>query len=236
MISSFSPHIPSDSLEHPDKMGPGKPFRDTVGMVEPPHGPSGLTDFHALTNNFGFDPTLNAEELQAAFDWTKSLFYGPIFVNNLRTEFQRDHALGKRSAAYATLLTTPYQPEEQISKEPLSRVFPPDYLRMYDQIRRAPSVPLPREFGLQEPPTQEIDNAVKAMYSEAILSSNSDLKALVAKTARIVNTTMLDYRTPDDRTKLKQFFSALGQFYAQHFPEFYRKEWPGLYDRYYRVD
>src|SRR5205823_3852613 len=83
MISSFSPHIPSDSLEHPDKMGPGKPFRDTVGMVEPPHGPSGLTDFHALTNNFGFDPTLNAEELQAAFDWTKSYFYGPIFANNV---------------------------------------------------------------------------------------------------------------------------------------------------------
>jgi hypothetical protein len=236
MISSFSPHIPHDSLTYPDKYGAGKPFRDTVGMVPPPTGPTGLNNFHAITNNFGFDPTLNREELAAAFDWTKSYFYGPTFVNTLRAQLDQDRALGKRSDAYATLLTTPYRPEEAVLKEPMAAVFPPDYLRVYEAIRRTHAPPLPREFGLREPPTNELNSAEKAMYSEAIMSNQVQLRELVRRTARIVNTTLLNFRDPDDGEKLRRYFAAVGEFYRRYFPRFYAQEWPGLYERYYRVD
>jgi hypothetical protein len=236
MISSFSPHIPLEFLSQPDKMGPGKPYGETVGMALPPKGPTGLSGFKAITNNFGFDPTLSPEQLEAAFDWTKSFFYGPIFSNTIRSNVQRDKALGKRSDAYAKVFVLPYEPEEGLLDEPMSAVFPPDYLRVYDQIRAAPAPPLPREFGLQEPPTAELDKAVKAMYSEAIFNAKVDLPALVKKTAGIVNSTMLSFKTPGDREKLKRFFAALGDFYRRHYPEFHRREWPELYEKYYRVD
>lgn len=236
MVSSFSPHIPRESVEQPDKFGKDQPFRDTVGMALPPRGPTGLTGFRALTNNFGFDPTLNREELQAAFDWTKSLFYGDIFGNQIRSNLQRDRILGKRSAAYATVLTTPYEPEGELLPEPMSSVFPADYLRVYERIRKSPAPPLPRGFGLREPPITDLDAAVKAMYSEAILSKDADLEALVRKTAAIVNNTMLSFRGEGDREKLGRFYAALGDFYRQNFPRFHRQEWPELYERYYRVD
>jgi hypothetical protein len=236
MISSFSPHIPQASLATPDKFGPGKPFRDTVGMAPPPVGPTGLSGFQAITNNFGFDPTLSPEQLEAAFNWTKSHFYGPIFVNTLRAAIQRDQVLGKPSTAYATLLCTPYEPEEKLLGRPLSEVFPADYLRTYDAIRRSHAPPLPREFGLQEPPTNDFNDAVRAMYSEAITSATVDLPALVRRTATIANRTMLRFRVPDDRAKLRRYYWALGEFYRRHYPEFYRREWGPLYARYYRVE
>jgi hypothetical protein len=253
MISSFAPHIPMASLATPDKFGADKPYGETVGMAVPPVGPTGLSGFQAITNNFGFDPTLTPEQLEAAFDWTKSYFYGPIFVNNLRAAIQRDRVLGKRSTAYATLLTTPYRPEAGEPRSghaadsgggrapglldtPMERIFPPDYLRVYGAIRRSHAPPLPREFGLQEPPTNDFNNAVQAMYSEAITSAQVDLRALVRKTAAITNATMLKFRTPDDRGKLRRYYAALGEFYQRYFPEFYHREWPQLYERYYRVD
>jgi len=109
-------------------------------------------------------------------------------------------------------------------------------MRVYDEIRHAPAPPLPREFGLQEPPSNDFNDATKAMYSEAITSEHVDLPALIKKTAAITNATMLHFRTPGDRGKLKRYFSALGEFYRRHFPAFYAKDWPQLYERYYRVD
>jgi hypothetical protein len=236
MISSFSPHIPSASLATPDKFGNDRPYSATVGMAVQPYGPTGMTGFQAITNNFGFDPTLTPEQLEAAFDWTKSYFYGPIFVNNMRAAIQRDRVLGKQSTVYATLLTTPYRPEQALLDTPLAKIFPPDYLRVYDRIRRSHAPPLPREFGLQEPPTNEFNNAVRSMYSEAITSASVDLRALVRKTASITNATMLKFHTPGDRAKLRRYYTALGEFYQRYYPEFYRREWPGLFERYFRVD
>ncbi len=74
------------------------------------------------------------------------------------------------------------------------------------------------------------------MYSEAITSSTADFPSLIRKTAAITNRTMLAFRTPDDRPKLRRYATALGEFYRRHFPDFYQREWPGLYERYYRVD
>ena len=236
MIISHSAHLPKESLDQPDKFGKDKPFRETVGMVPPPRGPSGLSGFKTYTNNFGFDPTLSPEELQAAFDWTTSLFYGPTFVNQLRATIQQAKVQGKRSSAYGVLLANPYKPVEEVLSEPLEEIFPANYLRMYDLIRKVPAAPLPREFGLREPPPAEFEDAVRAMYSEAVTSKTVDLQALVGRTANIVNRTMLSFGAPDDREKLQRFHAALGEFYRRHYPEFYRRDWPPLYERYYRVD
>src|SRR5207253_401582 len=101
------------------------------------------------------------------FAWVKSWFYGDIFLNNARAAAQRAQALKQRNGLYATLLSLPYQPKESLLDKPLSAVFPPDYIRLYDALRTAPAPPLPRQFGLREPPNNEFLRAVRAMYSEA---------------------------------------------------------------------
>ena len=92
---------------------------------------------------------------------------------------------------------SPYKPKENLLDRPLEQIFPADYIDCYKAIRASHSPPLPREYGLREPSSNEMARAMKAMYSEAI-SSNTDLKALLARTAGLVNANLLNFKTPND--------------------------------------
>ena len=224
MISSFSPHIPSDAILSPDKFGKDKPFAQTVGMALPPHGPAGYSGLKAITNPIGFDPTLSPAQLAAAFEWCKSYFYGDLFVNRMRNE-AIDARLKKRpSSLYTELLVSPYKPKENLLDRPLEQIFPADYIDCYKAIRASHAPPLPREYGLREPSSGEIARAMKAMYSEAI-SSDTDLKALISRTANLVNANLLDFKSPDDHDKLRRYISDRTEFYRRYYPRYYHTVW-----------
>ena len=224
MISSFSPHIPGDAIRSPDKFGKDKPFAQTVGMALPPHGPAGFSGLKAITNPIGFDPTLSPAQLRAAFDWCKSYFYGDLFINRMRNE-AIDARLKKRpSTLYAELLVLPYNPKENLLDKPLDQVFPQDYIDCYKTIRASHAPPLPREFGLREPSDGEMARPMKAMYSEAI-SSDTDLKALISRTATLVNTNLLNFGSPSDRDNLRRYIADRTKFYQRYYPRYYETIW-----------
>lgn len=224
MISSFSPHIPNDFISSPNKFGKDKPYGETVGMAVPPLGPHGYHSLQPITNPIGFDPTLTPEQLEAAFAWCKSWFYGDIFVNRMRAAADEARIKGKRSTLYAEVLALPYKPKVNLLDEPLEKVFPPDFLDTYKRIRESHAPPLPREFGLKEPPTNDWNRAVKAMYTEAI-TGNGDLKAIVAKTANIINTTLLNFGDKEDKERLRRYVAARSEFYQRYFPRYYENIW-----------
>jgi ABC-type glycerol-3-phosphate transport system substrate-binding protein len=234
MISSWAAHIPRESLESDGKFGNGTHFRDLVGIAPFPNGSAGLSALKPETNPIGFDPTLTPEQLEAAFEWCKSWFYGDIFVNLMRTQAQKARALGRTSSVYVTLLTLPYTTKDIPLDKPMAEVFPPDYLRMYKSIREAHAPPLPREFGLREPPRNDLDRATRAMYSEAI-TSGIDLKALIAKTAELMNTNLLNFSGKEDRERMRRYIAARGEFYRRYFPRFYREVWTRRTETYYRA-
>ncbi len=234
MIVSWAAHPPHEALDQPYKFGKDKPFADTVGMAVLPHGPTSLSGLRQWCNLVGFDPTLKPDQLKAAFDWVKADYYGDVFMNNIREQNQDARVHGRRSSLYATMLALPYQPKENPLDEPLSKVFPPDYLRTYQAIRESHYPPLPREFGLGEPPEDGLHNAVQAMYSEAI-RTNVDLKQVIAKTANVVNTNLLNFKGPDDKVRLRRFIDATTDFYQRYFPRYYETEWKRKLATYYRV-
>jgi hypothetical protein len=234
MISSFSPHIARDALDQPDKFGGGKKTMDIVEMQVLPHGPGGMTGMKQQTNPVGFDPTMTKGQLQAAFDWCCSWFYGDIFANRIRAATQEARAKGRGSSLYMELLTLPYKPTENLLDKPLSEVFPRNYLETYDRIRKAPAPPLPREFGLREPPSAEWVRAMKAMYSEAA-TSKGDLNALLKRTADLVNTNLLRYLNEGDRDRQRRFYEAKAAFYRENYPRFYETVWLKKQPLYYRI-
>jgi ABC-type glycerol-3-phosphate transport system substrate-binding protein len=234
MIPSFSAHIPSDSLNSPFKLGKDKPFKDTVGMVVPPHGPYGMSGLKPITNPIGFDPTLSKEQLEAAFEWVKSYFYGDVFLNRVRASSQEARIKGKQSLLYQELLVLPYNPKENLLDKPLEEVFPRDYIECYKQIRASHAPPLPREFGLREPPTNEWVKAIKKMYEQA-LTTNVDLKQLVANTARLMNQNYLNFGGPGDGERLHRYINARTDFYRKYYPEYYEKAWKQKLATYMRV-
>jgi hypothetical protein len=235
MIASFSPHIPRESLTQPQKMGKDKPYAETVGMAVAPRGPAGLTGLRPITNPIGFDPTLSPEQLQAAFEWCKSWFYGDLFVNRMRAAATDARIKKRQSELYAELLVLPYQPKENLLDKPLDQVFPRDYLETYQKIRAAHAPPLPREFGLKEPSAADLTRAARALYSEAITSPQADLNALIAKHAALINTNLLNFRGKDDAEKLRRYLAARTEFYRAYFPRYYAEVWQAKRDALYRV-
>jgi hypothetical protein len=234
MIPSFAPHIPRDSVLNPTKMGKDKPFKDTVGMVPLPRGSNGYNSLRPITNPIGFDPTLSKEELKLAFEWCKSWFYGDMFLNRMRAATQEAKLKGKQSEIYVEYLVLPYTPKENLLDKPLESVFPPDYLSTYKAIRAAHAPPLPREFGIQEPASSDLDKAVQALYSEAI-SSQIDLKELIAKHANLINTNLLQFSGKEDRERLKRYVEARTQFYRTYLPKYYEGAWKKSLDTIYRL-
>ena len=234
MIPSFAPHIPRDSVLNPTKMGKDKPFKDTVGMVPLPRGSKGYNSLRPITNPIGFDHTLSKEELKLAFEWCKSWFYGDMFLNRMRAATQEAKLKGKQSEIYVEYLVLPYTPKENLLDKPLESVFPPDYLSTYKAIRAAHAPPLPREFGIQEPASSDLDKAVQALYSEAI-SSQIDLKELIAKHANLINTNLLQFSGKDDRERLKRYVEARTQFYRTYLPKYYEGAWKKSLDTIYRL-
>jgi ABC-type glycerol-3-phosphate transport system substrate-binding protein len=234
MIPSFSAHVAHDMLNSPYKLGKDKPFAETVGMVVPPHGPTGLSGLKPLTNPIGFDPTLSKEQLKAAFEWVKSYFYGDVFVNRMRAATQEARIKGKQSLLYKELLVLPYKPKEDLLDRPLEEIFPRDYVECYKQIRASRAPPLPREFGLREPPINEWNKMLKKMYEQA-LTTNVDLKQLVRETAALANQNYLNYRNPGDSERMAKYIVALTDFYRKNYPVYYDKLWKQRLATYMRV-
>ncbi len=234
MIISWAAHIPRESLESPQKFGKDKVYAETVGMSPPPHDSPDLPALQPLTDPIGFDPTLTPEQLHAAFDWYTSYLYGDVFVNRMRNDANIAKINGRRSTLYSELLALPYKPTVDLLDQPLDKVFPKEYLDVYDQIRACHAAPLPREFGIGEPPTNELQGAVHAMYSEAV-TSNVDLKELLHRTANLVNTTMLGFGGKDDRDKLKRYIEARSEFYHKYYPHYYETAWKEKRQTYFQV-
>jgi len=132
------------------------------------------------------------------------------------------------------LLALPYRPAVNLLDEPLDRVFPAEYLDVYRQIRACHAAPLPREFGLEEPPTNDLQGAMRAMYSEAI-TGNGDLKELLRRTAHLINTTMLNFGGRKDRPRLRQYVDARSEFYRRYYPRYYATAWQEKRRTYFQI-
>jgi len=236
MIRTFSPYLPTQMLNSPYQFGRDKPYGETVGMVLPPTGSGGLRDLMPDANVFGFNPTLSPEELRAAFEWMKDFLYGDTYVYRMRASLDRARITGQGDVVYGELLICPYRPTHGLEL-PMSveDVFPPDYVRTYDAIKRAPAMPLPRGFGLSEPESQEYVAAIRSMFSSVLSDPDADLDAIVANTADIVNTNLLEFKDENDREKLEAYYTALGDYYRENFPGFYEQIWPRLLAEYYKV-
>ncbi|MCX6381945.1 MAG: extracellular solute-binding protein [Armatimonadetes bacterium] len=234
MISSFSPHIARESITSPTKMGQDSVYRDTVGMAPFPRGKNGYNPLQPITNPIGFDPTLSKEQLKAAFEWCKSWFYGDNFLNRMRNAVLEAKLKGQQSEVYVEYLILPYTPKENLLDKPLEEVFPKDYTATYKAIREAHSPPLPRQYGLQEPPPAEFNKAVHALYAEAI-TSQGDLKALLAKHANLINTNLFRFGGKADREKMRLYIKERSEFYKKYQPAFYENDWKQRLTTYYRI-
>jgi len=216
------------------------PRRFFSGFALYPQGPYGLRRGCPSLQLSALNPTLSKEQLKAAFEFMDFTLYG-------KGEWYYAQA---GVDAYLAGLPILNQPEvrgpvplpvfKQALKEVVgnpkeSDLYTPDQLRKRSLIFTVPEVPFPHIYGIPLKTPKDYESALTAMYSKAVTDPNCDYQAAVNEAADVINKTVWNYKIKGDKEKFKEYYTALGKFYKEHYPEFYEKEWPKLLEKYYKV-
>ena len=124
---------------------------------------------------------------------------------------------------------------------PLTERYPKKIVDLIDRTKNTPRAPDPLAYGLEIPLNQfdwgdELrDVTFRRLWSLALTTPDLDVEKALKDTAKIVNPILADLNIKDARTKFKNYFTALGEFYKKNYPEFYEKEWPTLLENQYKV-
>jgi len=245
MYTIMVTHAAADILQHPHIFDPQKSNWEFVGWVATPKGPYDryMPLSSAGTGHFvwGFNPTLNKEELKAAYDyWHWTVGGGTGRYLELLQELVfggREFALHSGFANHVLLF------KDQAKKWPVGApepedILPPDVLRIYNKQLYPNHYPVPLEptyFGLSGP-AEETTQVIKSMLMEAVLTDpNVDIEATLNKVSETLNS-YYNYKTKGDKEKLKEYYTYLADFLKENCPIFYESEaFKEQFENYYKV-
>jgi len=215
MAYTVSSHPVNYAVRNPHYFGSDKITAEVLGMAPLPTDDYGVRVFRPATNMFGFNPTYNREQLRAAIAWFRSWVCGDIRANILQTSRQRNAALGYPDPYPEYLLLRSYVSEVPLPPPPKELPFPPEYVALYEEYRRAELPPNPVQFGLRMP--VQLNETLKSVYTEALFS-NKPVERILDEAAEKINHICMNFKVPNDRPKLKAYYTALLDFARRNMP------------------
>ena len=118
----------------------------------------------------------------------------------------------------------------------LAEKYPKELIDLVNQIKTIPPTPDPLTYDVEIPWSEELKTAaMRSLWSLAFSTPDLDVEKALKDTAKIVNSILAEQHIQDAKTKFKNYFTALGEFYKKNYPEFYEKEWPTLLEKQYKV-
>jgi len=234
------------SYAHRPRFAPDKPIFDEVTGVAPyPKGPHEVRIQQTIPHLFGFNPTLSKEQLGAAFKWMDWSFAGDgraidYFWRCLVRDYNREsgppHLLSPYHVEIGGIVTDPkthYSAHYAIDR---LAGMPPDWLPTYEKIIADPVKPYMGTYGLWEPNVTAFETALQVAIDKILTDPNADPKTELDKAADIANKTALNEKLKGVTTEnMKDYCTALGEFYQKNFPKYYQEVFKGLLENYYKV-
>lgn len=201
-------------------------FYEACGIAPFPRGPQNVrTNCGGTIYNFVFNPTLDKDELKAAFDWATWIMGGDGF--RIMLEAQRIYA--RREEPSWNVPSTYPLPEKCLY---LDRIVP-EWYKIQKKMDIEPRLPSPEEYGL---PLVGHSNALVPLIEELITNPRVNLEDIGRKHADRINKGVLNYRAKTQkRDSYEKYYNALDEFYKKHFPNYYAKTFKNLYSKYYKV-
>ena len=234
-------------VDTPYAYSPTVPTSEILGVARVPQSELyGLFDLATLCG-VGFNPTLNEEELKAAFDWWdwnvvgkgRTMVLRSMLDRRVITEELTPSANYPMQDIIAKTVGRMYQVREiPEGFPPLTDFLPADYMVFFEEMGKIPASPWGEvgPAGLQVPGSVEERIVLQGLLEELIGNPNFDIEGGLEKAANLLNSTLYNVKFENDREILKEAFTDLDNFYKEYYPEWYNsKEYKDLFENYYKT-
>jgi len=231
-----------------------KAWEELVGIAPLPRGPEGVRVPVVVPFIFGINPTQTPEEIEATFNWMTYLFAGPytaiehliLGYSYTHPEFApgwiKDRPTGwsnNRIPYRIDLGAIVYDPKTHkpvhYTMDPYQGL-PDDFRETIQLVESEPVKPVVNEYDMWEPNVIAFNTALQAAISKVLTDPNADPKTELDKAANVANKTALNVKLKGVTTEnMKNYYTALGDFYKKNFPKYYEEVYKELFEKYYKV-
>ncbi len=229
------------SLYDPYILSATTPLPEIVGGVLPRKGPYGMKRGVLINDPYAFDPTLNEEQLKAAFEWMDWNSVGMGKTIALKSVLDRLPLSNKGFYPWSQLDENSYLKIRNLPPgfPPMNSVLPAEYLEMATKILNIPQVPGETLYsgiqGLVDYPLAEELDILFSLKQVLATNPDVDVEEEVKKTADLLNTTVYNVKMENDIEKLEKYYTDLDNFYEEYYPDWYNsKEYKDLFEQYYK--
>lgn len=223
----------------PHAFGPTVESKEIAGYALVPTGPYGIRPNNAYLDLLVFNPTLNKEEFQAAWDYFKWVMYGTgVDIRSQNMVYCAQYGLKSELNQGFFTYASPYN----IKKSEAVKSYVEKHANMEVYAVRAAGFKVPRE------PNPESDyklliNAgsgepLRMMIQKAVaVTENPDYDKIMQETADYLNKKILTAKMgKGDKDKFKAYYTAMNNFYKRYYPKWYNsKEYKEQFEKYYKV-
>jgi len=221
-----------------------KAFEELVGLAPLPRGPEGVRVPIVVPFIFGINPTQTPEEIEATFNWMTYLFAGPYttlgnVIHGLYNPRFAERGVGNNRIPYRVPMAFVNDPEThkviRYYIDPYAGT-PDDYIEITKLVESEPVEPVVNEYNMWEPNVIAFNTALQAAISKVLTDPNADPKTELDKAADVANKTALNVKLKGvTKENMKNYYTALGDFYKKNFPKYYQEVYKELFEKYYKV-
>jgi len=222
-----------------------KAFEELVGIAPLPRGPEGVRVPIAMEFIFGINPTQTPEEIEATFNWMTYLFAGPYttigmflleaFHPNYNVKGCSNNRIPYR-LSYGAVFKDPKTHEPVTHYLDPYGGIPSDYIKTIKLVEGEPVEPVVNKYAMWEPNIIAFNTALEAAISKVCTDAKADPKTELDKAADIANKTALNVKLKGVTAEnMKNYYTALGEFYQKNFPKYYQEVYKELLENYYKV-
>jgi len=201
-------------------------FEDVVGIAPLPIGPQGINAGRVIGGCDIVNPLQTDEQIEATVK-----FY--IFNNILgeQTEMRdmagywegtKEMPIGMMSQAY-------YMADAW-------SLFPESYLVNWKKALELPLLPNIESFGMYIASPKGLEKTLLSAVQTILLDPDADVVTELAKATDIANKSVLKFKVDGATTEnFKKYYAALGSWYQENAPEYYKEAFLNDLEEYYKV-
>jgi len=201
------------------------PFYKSCAPVPLPIGPEGIRLNNLRAGLYGFNPTLDKDQLKASFEFYTWMWGGG---EGYKIMLNQNRITSKKPEMKIKTMPTWLYPWGEITKKKLI----PEWVKIEEIEKSFPTAPLPSAYNL----VVNLQDSVLPLFDTIIHEPKVDLQKVALDTANRINKGVLNYKVKGQTVKnYKDYYTDLAAFYKENFPEYYKKTFKSLFEKYYKV-
>lgn len=223
------------------EFGPDFDVRKNLGIAPLPSGPEKIMGKGMRNTYYAINAVQTKEEIEATKEWIRWNLNGLTPEMYARLALWQRPVEGKERAGNdliecRTVLFPPLWSYPKIEGIPWWRdALPEEYISAMDTAMAVPLLPSAMSYGVPFPES-DVTDVLKPVFEAVVTDPKCDIEKELNRAAELANNTILNYRDENaTMEKLKSYYTAIGDFYKENYPDYYNKWFELLKEKYYKV-